>query len=152
MADAQRRCPLLAFGLLAVLLPMGMQAQSKPDAPRQQKPKLPDTMAAKRLSALVDAINKGTDEAFQRFANEHVDEAILKRNPDAVSSFLRNAHTATGGLLIHRVEESTAEGLTVLARAKKKPEDWVYPSVQVSPEAPHRMNRPPRVEPAPPPK
>lgn len=152
MADAHRKCSLLAIGFLAALLPIGIQAQSKPAAQRGQSAKLPKTMAAKRLSALVEAINKGTDEAYKRFATEHVDEAILKRDPSAVSRFLRNAHEATGGLLIHSVEESTADGITVLARAKKNSDDWFYLSVQVSPDAPHRMNRPPRVEPAPPPK
>src|ERR1051326_4074274 len=88
------------------------------------KPKLPKTVPARRLDALLYAFNGGDkDQTVDFIKTNYWAKALLQRPAeDRAATYLR-LRADTGGFDLRKVVDSTEHSITVLVQARKT-EEW----------------------------
>ncbi|MBV9609306.1 MAG: serine hydrolase [Acidobacteria bacterium] len=103
------------------------------------RPKLPKTIPARRLDAMLYALNTGNRELIRDFIKEnYTDNALLQRTPDDRAATYLRLHADTGGFDLRQIVESSDHSITVLVEARKT-EEWYRITCPVDLASPHNI-------------
>lgn len=102
------------------------------------EPVLPDTPAAKRVTAFIKAFNTGDQKTMRDFhANNTAEGVFSKISMDEISRMDSQMYSDFGGFDLRRIIESNNTDITVLLQAKKGP--WLQMRCEVEQNPPHKL-------------
>jgi CubicO group peptidase (beta-lactamase class C family) len=108
---------------------------------QQSPPEIPDTPAGKLLTHFITAFNSGEEEQWKDFINNRWKEreGMFERRLE----MFKTVYADIGGLILHRIEDSSDYSLSVLIQAARPggPFEWVALKVQADPVPPYKLDR-----------
>jgi CubicO group peptidase (beta-lactamase class C family) len=118
--------------LAALLLPSAALAQNT-DAP-----KLPDTLAGRRVEAYIKAFNSGDEQLMRAFFEENVAPTALQQRPAAARlEVYRGMRSNMEGLELRRISGASSNAVRVLVQTKKG--EWLELSFKFEQDPPHKL-------------
>ncbi len=108
---------------------------------QQSPPEIPDTPAGRLLTSLVEAFNSGDEGQWTDFINNH-----WKEREGAFENRLgmfKQVYSDVGGLILHRIEDSSDYSITGLMQAQKagSPFEWLSLKVMADTLPPYKLDR-----------
>ncbi|UCE59221.1 MAG: S41 family peptidase [Phycisphaerales bacterium] len=102
---------------------------------------IPDTLAGKRASALIAALNTGDEAALRKFEIEHRAESAARRRPlqERVTRW-RNHYADWGELKVRNVLSSGEYDILIVVETERA-ERWVHLALELEEEPPHGIVR-----------
>jgi CubicO group peptidase (beta-lactamase class C family) len=123
--------PKIVFLTLLTLVGLG-QAQVA------DSPKLPDTVAGRRVADYLKAFNSGDEKLMRDFFSKNVSPAGLAQRPvDARLGIYREMRGNLGTITLRRISEATESTISTLAQTRDG--EWRAITFQFEPEPPHLL-------------
>jgi CubicO group peptidase (beta-lactamase class C family) len=101
-------------------------------------PKLPDTVAGRRVAAYIKAFNSGDEQLMRAFFDENVAPAALQRRPvEARMEIYREMRSNMEAIELRRISETSNGAVTILIQTKKG--EWFELGFQFEQEPPYKL-------------
>lgn len=123
----------LALICLSLLLFTASALAQKSDAP-----KLPDTVAGRRVAAYIKAFNSGDEQTMRAFFTENVSADALKQRPvEARLDIYRQMRGNMGTMELRQIKEAAEDAVTVLVKTTQG--GWFEIGFMFEQQQPHRF-------------